>query len=88
MEESRGLLTNSSSTLRKARPPFMKDRAPGNITRILYGQVKSGIGTGDQGEIQVENESRLYDLVKNEGEDGSDGQRSDSCQEWEGIATL
>lgn len=35
------------------------------------------------------NESSLYDLVENEGEDGSDGlERSESCQGWEGIATL
>lgn len=53
VEESRGLLTNSSGTLGKARRPFMKDRTPGNRTRILYGQVKPGIGTGDQGEMQV-----------------------------------
>lgn len=44
---------------------------------------------GNSGLEQPVNESRLYDLVKNEGEDGSDGQeRLDSCQGWEGIATL
>lgn len=88
VEESRGWL--SSGTLGKARTPSMKDRTPGNIMRILYGHVKSELGQAIKEKFRLTiNESRLYDLVKNEGEDGSDGQRrSDSCQGWEGIATL
>lgn len=72
----------------------MKDQMPANMTRILYGRFKSrdrrqAIKKEKLGLAKPANGSSLYDLVKNEGEDGSDGlERLDSCQGWEGIATL